>query len=193
MIPSQNEIEACAPLLAISVNASDELSGEPRKYQTKQPFNRNTIGRAVELGKQEAIDRFTRPKRCEQRSADRFCRSRPGASWQSCGGQCFLWDLPLMTRTETRRGAIDVVAEYLRRPRRREGSSCRSRRRTDARSASPKKLASSQSECTKLRKVSGSATCVSSNRNSPWPRLSCPLSIPLPLVRTVANSELASG
>jgi hypothetical protein len=68
MIPSQNEIEARAPLLAISVNSSDELSGEPSKYQTKQPFNRNTIGRAVELGKQEAIDRFTRPKRCEQHS-----------------------------------------------------------------------------------------------------------------------------
>src|SRR5437762_12526759 len=50
MIPSQNEIEACAPLLAISVNAADELHGDPRKDQTKQPYNRHTIGRAVEPG-----------------------------------------------------------------------------------------------------------------------------------------------
>src|ERR1022692_891764 len=49
MIPGPNEIEAGAPLLAISVDTAHELSGEPRKYQTKEHFNRNTIGRAVEL------------------------------------------------------------------------------------------------------------------------------------------------
>jgi hypothetical protein len=47
MIPSPNEVEPGAPLLAISVNAADELSGEPGKYQTKQHLNRNTIGCAV--------------------------------------------------------------------------------------------------------------------------------------------------
>src|SRR6202171_4978874 len=29
MIPSPNEVQPCAPLLAISVNAADELSGDP--------------------------------------------------------------------------------------------------------------------------------------------------------------------
>jgi hypothetical protein len=47
MIPSPNEVEPGAPLLAISVNAADELSGEPGKYQTKQHLNRNAIGCAV--------------------------------------------------------------------------------------------------------------------------------------------------
>src|ERR1700680_2981015 len=49
MIPSPNEVQPCAPLLAISVNAADELSGEPGKYQTEQHLNRNTIGCAVNL------------------------------------------------------------------------------------------------------------------------------------------------
>jgi hypothetical protein len=49
MIPSPNEVEPCAPLLAISVNAADELGGDPGKYQTKQPLNRDTIGCAVKV------------------------------------------------------------------------------------------------------------------------------------------------
>jgi hypothetical protein len=49
MIPNPNEVEPRAPLLAISVNAADELGGEPGKYQTKQHLNRNTTGYAVKL------------------------------------------------------------------------------------------------------------------------------------------------
>ena len=49
MIPRPNERQPRAPLLAISVNSSDELSGKPRKYQTKQRLNRNTIRHAVKL------------------------------------------------------------------------------------------------------------------------------------------------
>jgi hypothetical protein len=49
MIPSQNEIEPCAPLLASSVKAAHELSGEPGEYQTKQNLNRNPIGGTVKL------------------------------------------------------------------------------------------------------------------------------------------------
>jgi hypothetical protein len=49
MIPSPNEVEPCGPLLAISVNAADEPSGEPGKCQTKQHLKRNTIGHAVKL------------------------------------------------------------------------------------------------------------------------------------------------
>jgi len=49
MTPSPNEVEPSTPLLAISVNASDEPSGEPGKHQTKQHLNRNTIGYAVKL------------------------------------------------------------------------------------------------------------------------------------------------
>src|SRR5208282_3304509 len=43
MIPSPNEVESCASLLAIFVNAAHELSGKPGKYQPKQHLNRNTI------------------------------------------------------------------------------------------------------------------------------------------------------
>ena len=49
VIPSPNEVEPCASLLAMSVNATAELSGEPGKYQTKQHLNRNTVGCAVKL------------------------------------------------------------------------------------------------------------------------------------------------
>src|SRR5208337_4940903 len=47
--PIPNEVEPCASLLAISVNAADELSGKPGKYRTKQHLNRNAIGCAVKL------------------------------------------------------------------------------------------------------------------------------------------------
>src|SRR5205807_2908376 len=47
-----------------------------------------------------------------------------------------------MARTGLAGRAIDLVAEYLRSATRREGSSCRSRRRTVARFASPKEQAS---------------------------------------------------
>jgi hypothetical protein len=49
MIPSPNEVEPRTPLFTISVNASDELRGEPGKHRTKQQFNRDPIGYAVEL------------------------------------------------------------------------------------------------------------------------------------------------
>jgi hypothetical protein len=68
MISSPNEFEPCAPLFAISVNATDEFGGEPSEHQTKQHLNRNAIGYAVKLQKQESVDRFTHPKRCKQHS-----------------------------------------------------------------------------------------------------------------------------
>jgi hypothetical protein len=68
MIPSPNEVEPRASLVAFSVNAADEPSGEPGKHQTKHHLNRNAIGCAVKLGKRESVDRFTHPKRCEQYS-----------------------------------------------------------------------------------------------------------------------------
>jgi hypothetical protein len=49
MVPRPNEIEPSGPLLSIFVNAADELSREPGKYQTKQHFSRNPIGYAVKL------------------------------------------------------------------------------------------------------------------------------------------------
>ena len=49
MIPGPNEVEPRAPLLAILVSDAAELSGKPRKYQTKQHLNRNTIGYAAKL------------------------------------------------------------------------------------------------------------------------------------------------
>src|ERR1035438_9016548 len=50
--PSPNKVEPCASLLAMSVDAANELSGEPGKYQTKEHLNGNTIGGAVKLRKQ---------------------------------------------------------------------------------------------------------------------------------------------
>ncbi len=49
MIPSKDEVKPCAPLLPIPVSITNELSGEPGKYQTKHHLNRNTIGYAVKF------------------------------------------------------------------------------------------------------------------------------------------------
>src|ERR1700680_833406 len=46
MIPRPNEREPRATFLAISVNSSDELSGEPGKYQTEQHLDRNAMSHA---------------------------------------------------------------------------------------------------------------------------------------------------
>src|ERR1700722_16234132 len=66
MIASPNEIKSGAPLLAVSVNISDEFSCQPGKNQAEHGLDRNAVLRAAKFGKQNSENRCPHPNRGQQ-------------------------------------------------------------------------------------------------------------------------------